>query len=70
LSEASNLRFAMEAREAIRIGCERRQQDLQRNVAIELRIPRPIYLAHAAGANRGNDFVRPESDAGTERHVQ
>ena len=45
-----HLRFALEAREAIGIGGEGVRQDLDRDVAIELRVARAIDLAHAAGA--------------------
>jgi len=32
-------------------------QNLQRYGAIQARIPRAIYLAHTASADRGDDFV-------------
>ena len=40
---------------------ERLRQNLQGDVAIEAQIPRPIHLAHAAGAHRLNDFVRTKT---------
>ena len=39
-------------------------QDLDRDVAIQLRVARAIDLAHAAGADRHDDFVRAEASAG------
>ena len=41
-------------------------QDLERDVAIQLRVARAIDLAHAAGAEGGEDFVRAEARAGGE----
>jgi hypothetical protein len=45
-----NLSFALEARQAIEIECELRREDLDRDVAIQLRIARPIHLPHPARA--------------------
>ena len=42
--------FAFEARQPIGIGRERRRQDLDRDVAPELRVVRAIHLAHPARA--------------------
>jgi len=42
-------RFALETREAIGVGGERLRQDLDRDLATELRIVCAIDLAHAAG---------------------
>ena len=47
-----HLRFALKPGEAIGIAGERVGQDLQRDVAIQLRIARAIHLAHAALADR------------------
>jgi hypothetical protein len=46
------LRFALKASQAFRIGGERFRQDFERDVAIQLRIARAIYLAHATRADR------------------
>ena len=61
IQRREGLGFAGEPRQAIRIIRERVGQDLQRDVAIELRVARPIHLAHAARAERGVD---PHADAG------
>ena len=58
------LRFALEARAAIRIAGNAGRQDLDRDVAIEPRVARAVDLAHAAGADRGDHLIRPESGAG------
>ncbi len=67
IQRRQHLRFAAESREAIRIVGDRRQQHLDRDVAIQLGIARAIHLAHAAGAEGGEDFVRAEARAGCER---
>ena len=59
------LRFALEPREAIGIAGERVRQDLDRDVAIQLRVARAVDLAHAAFADRRDDFVDAEAGAGS-----
>ena len=44
------------------------RQNLQRHVAAEPRIARPIDLAHSARAQRRDDFVRSEARARSEWH--
>jgi hypothetical protein len=39
------------------------REDLQRDIATELRVPRALNLPHAAGAKRGQDLVRTEARA-------
>ena len=58
------LRLALEARDAIGILRDTVRQDLQRDVATELRIARAIHLAHPAGAERRDDFVGTEASSG------
>ena len=60
------LRFAREAREAIGVVGERVRQDFKRDVAVELRITRPIDLPHPAFTDLGRDDVDAEAGAGTE----
>ena len=60
------LRFAREPREAIGIARERVGQDLERDVAIQLRVARAIHLPHAALADLRGDFVDAEARAGSE----
>ena len=50
LSEASSLRLALEAGEALGVARERRGQRLDRDVAPEPRVARAVDLAHAARA--------------------
>ena len=49
IERGEHLRLALEAREAIGIGGERLGQDLDRDVAPELRVARAVDLAHPAG---------------------
>ena len=44
------------------------RQDLERDVAIELRIARAVDLAHATGAERAADFIWSDPGAGAEAH--
>jgi hypothetical protein len=53
--------FLLEATEAIGVGGKRRGQDFDGDVAAEARVPRAIDLAHASGANCGDDLVRTET---------
>ena len=64
IERREDLRFAPESREPIGIGAERLGQDLQRDVASKLGVPRAIDFAHAAGPKGGEDFVRAEAGAG------
>ena len=68
IQRREHLRFALEAGEAIGIARERVRQDLQRDLAIQLRVARAIDLAHAAGAKRGQDLIRAEARSGGQRH--
>ena len=63
------LGLAVETRERNGIGGKMRGQDLDRDESIELGIERPVYLAHAAGAERRDDFVRSETGSCGQRHV-
>ena len=51
------LRFALEAREALLVGSERRRQHLDRHLALELRVGRALHLPHPALAQLGGDLV-------------
>ena len=46
------------------------RKDLQRDVAIQLRVARAIDLAHAARADRRGDFIDAETGAGGKCHVE
>jgi len=55
------LRFALEARDALTVGDEGFRNDFQRNVASEFGITGAIDLAHSACAQRRLDLVGPDA---------
>ena len=59
--------FLLEATEPLGIRRGRRVQHLDRHVALQPRIARPIHLAHSASAERAEDFVRAEMNARRKR---
>ena len=61
-------RLALEARQRIGIVRDGLRQDLDRDVAVELPVPRLVHLAHAARAERRQDLVGAEFRAGRETH--
>jgi hypothetical protein len=69
IERREHLRLAAETRQAIRIVCDGREQHFDRDVAIQLRVPRAIHLAHPAGAKRRDDFVRTEMNSTDQRHL-
>ena len=66
---SEDLRFAFEAREPVRIGRERVGQNLERDVALQLRVARAIDLAHPAGAEQRDDLVVAEPGSSREGHT-
>ena len=68
VQRGENLRFPLEPGEAVWVGGERFGEDLERNLALELRISRLIDLPHAAFADEGGHVVVPESRADLEGH--
>ena len=65
-SDASTSGFALKAREPIVVRGERGRQNLDGDLAFELRVRRAVDLAHAAGADGGDDFIGAETRAGSE----
>ncbi len=61
-------RLALEAGEPVRIGREEARQDLDRDVAPELRVAGAVHLAHPARTNGGLNFVRTEASTGWQGH--
>ena len=68
LSDGEDFGFALEAGEPLGIARKRVGQHLDRDVAIELRVGRPIHLAHAARADRWRRFHSAEAGARAESH--
>ena len=64
VERGEDLRLALEAGQPIGIGGEGLGKQLDRDVAAELRVRRPVDVAHPARADRGGDPVLGESVAG------
>jgi len=60
--------FLLESTEAIDVGRKCCGEDFDRDITSESRIARTVYLAHAASAEGGDDFVGAETGAGSEGH--
>ena len=60
------LRLALEAGQRVGIGGDGLREDLDRDVAVELRVPRAVDLSHPARAQRREDLVGAEAGAGDE----
>ena len=67
-SEPAALRFLLEAAQPLGVARDARGQHLDRDLAPEPRVARAVDLAHGARAERALDLVRPELDAGGQRH--
>jgi hypothetical protein len=65
-----DLRFSPESSESVRVSRECIRQHLQGIIALERRVTRSPYLAHAALANQGGDFIRAHASAGTNGHLR
>ena len=63
------LGLALEARERVGVRGQLRGKDLDRDVAVELRVARAVDLAHAPGAERREDLVGAEACSGGKRQV-
>ncbi len=68
LELGEDLRLALEARETVGVGGERLGEDLDRDLALQLRVGGAVDDPHPALAERGGDLVGPEAGAGSERH--
>jgi hypothetical protein len=63
-----DLGFATKTREPFSVCGECCWEDLQRDVASELRVFRAIHFAHPAAANQRQDFVRAEASPRSKGH--
>jgi hypothetical protein len=61
IQRGEDLGFALKTGHAVRVMREFGREDLQRDITIELGVPRAVDLPHAAGAKRGEDLVRAEA---------
>ena len=69
IQRRERLRFARESAPADRDRGEGVGQNLDGDVALQLRVARAIHLAHAACADLGHDFIDAEAGAGTEGQI-
>jgi len=58
--------FALKSHDPLSVARERFGKDFQRNIALQLRVARPVDLPHPAGADQGKNFVRADTNAGCE----
>ena len=63
------LRFALEPCERIGIRGDGLGEDLDRDVSIELLVPRLVHLPHPASTDGGEDLVGAEMGARAKRHL-
>ena len=63
------LRLPLEPRDPIPVLEELLRQDFQRDVAVELAVPRPVHLAHPARAQRRENFIGTEPTTDGDRHL-
>ncbi len=61
-------RLALEPRQPVAVLEEEVRQGLDRDVPVQVSVPRAIDLAHAAPAERGDDLVRADAGSGREGH--
>ena len=66
IERGQHLGLALKRATRSRIVGDTARQDLQRDGAVELLVPRPIHLAHAARAEPAEDRVRTELRPGGE----
>jgi hypothetical protein len=64
VQRGEHFRFALKARESVVIRRQCRRQDLDRDLALQLRVGGAIDLSHPAFADRRGDFVDAETGTG------
>ena len=64
VERCERFRFALETSQPLRVAGERVGQDLDRHLALQIRVGGLIDLAHAAGADRGGDLIRSKTRSG------
>ena len=70
VQRAGGARLLLEPPQPLGIGRERGGKHLDGDLASETRVVGTIDLAHAAGAERSDDFVRAETRSGSQAHVR
>jgi hypothetical protein len=69
IERGEHLRLAFEPGEAVGVGREEVRQDLDGDVTVQLRVARLVNLAHAAGPDGRQHFIRAEASAGSKGHA-
>ena len=69
IQRRDRLRLPLEPREHVRVLREGFGQDFDGDVAAQLRVPRPVHLSHSPGAERREDFVRPQQGSRIQRQI-
>ena len=64
VQRGQDLCLTLKAGEAFGIVGERLRQDFDRDVAVQLRIARPIHFSHPAGPQGGEDLYGPRRAPG------
>jgi hypothetical protein len=62
-------RFPVEAREPFGIYWEGIQKNLNRHLPTKIGVYRTVDFSHPAGADRGDNFIWADANAGSERHA-
>ncbi len=70
IERREHLCFAAKPREPIGIAGQQVRQHLQRDLAVQFRIAGAVDLAHAAGADGGNNLVWAQPGPGSKRHKE
>lgn len=61
--------FLFEPPQPVQIAAEVGGQNLDRNLAAEPRVLRPVHFTHATRTNAGQNFIRAELGARDKRHL-
>jgi hypothetical protein len=61
---SEDFRFTLEPREAFGVTRDRRGEHLDRDLALQIRVRRLIYLPHAAFPQKNGHVIRAEAGAG------
>jgi len=70
IERGEDLRLPAEPGQPLVVAHQAFREDLDRDFSRETRVPCPIHLPHAAGAERFEDLVRTEFRAGRKRHAR
>ena len=68
IERAGRSGFLLEPPQPVQIAAEVGRQDLDRNLAAQPRVFRPVHFTHAARTNAGHDFIRAELRARGKGH--